>query len=140
MIKDVIVQRRSRRGTPEVHGKADRSKWIICQWNRLVEAVGIELEARLKLRRLLILRFGKVAKNPEFAEARYTPGTQWLRRTRAEFNRLVKANAAARRRVAHQNLAHSSSRSFPEPRLNEAARAADATREALGAVVAFPLR
>ena len=29
---------------------------------------------------------------------------------------------------------------FPEPRLNEAAGAADATREALGAVVACPLR
>jgi len=42
----------------------------------LVEAVGIGLKARLKLRKLLILRTGKMAKTAEIAEATYTPGTR----------------------------------------------------------------
>jgi hypothetical protein len=37
---------------------------------------GIGLKAALRLRKLLILRIGKVAKTPELADARYTPGTR----------------------------------------------------------------
>jgi hypothetical protein len=42
----------------------------------LVGAVGIELKALLRPRKLLILRFGKVGIDPEIAEARYAPGTR----------------------------------------------------------------
>ena len=41
----------------------------------LVGAVGIELKARLKPRKILILRSAKTAQTPGFAKARYTPGT-----------------------------------------------------------------
>jgi hypothetical protein len=43
---------------------------------RLVGAVGIELKATLKTRKLLILLNEKNAKNVIFAQARYTPGTR----------------------------------------------------------------
>jgi hypothetical protein len=42
----------------------------------LVGAVGIELKATLKARKLLILLNEKNAKNTQFAEVRYTPGTR----------------------------------------------------------------
>lgn len=42
----------------------------------MVGAVGIELLATLKARRLLISLNGKNARNSEFAEVRYTPGTR----------------------------------------------------------------
>ena len=44
----------------------------------LVGAVGIELKAMLKARKLLILLNVKNAKNPEFAQVRYTAGTRRL--------------------------------------------------------------
>jgi hypothetical protein len=43
---------------------------------RLVGAVGIELKATLKARKLLILLNAKNAKNIIFAQVRYTPGTR----------------------------------------------------------------
>jgi hypothetical protein len=42
----------------------------------LVGAVGIELKTTLKTRKLLILLNEKNAKNTEFAQVRYTPGTR----------------------------------------------------------------
>jgi hypothetical protein len=42
----------------------------------MVGAVGIELKATLKTRKLLILLNGKNAKNTGFAQLRYTPGTR----------------------------------------------------------------
>jgi len=42
----------------------------------LAAAVGIELKAMLKIRKLLILLNGKNAKNTEFAQVRYTAGTR----------------------------------------------------------------
>jgi len=42
----------------------------------LVGAVGIELKATLKARKLLIPRKGKFEKNSRNAEPRYTPGTR----------------------------------------------------------------
>jgi len=42
----------------------------------MVGAVGIELKATLKARKLLIPLNGKNAKNTRFAEVRYTPGTR----------------------------------------------------------------
>ena len=50
----------------------------------IVGAVGIELKATLKTRKLLILLNEKNAKNTEFAQVRYTPGTRTLRRSRRE--------------------------------------------------------
>jgi len=44
----------------------------------LVGAVGIELKAMLKTRKLLILLNAKSAKNTELAQVRYTPGTRSL--------------------------------------------------------------
>jgi hypothetical protein len=44
----------------------------------LVGAVGIELKAMLKARKLLISLNGKNAKNTGFAQVRYTPGTRRL--------------------------------------------------------------
>lgn len=38
-------------------------------------AVGIELKAALKMRKLLILLSAKTTKNNRFAQPRYTPGT-----------------------------------------------------------------
>jgi len=43
---------------------------------KLVGAVGIELKATLKARKLLILLNAENAKNSEFAQVRYTPGTR----------------------------------------------------------------
>ena len=43
---------------------------------RLVGAVGIGLKATLKARKLLIPLNAKYAKNSEFAQVRYTPGTR----------------------------------------------------------------
>jgi hypothetical protein len=43
---------------------------------RLVGAVGIELKATLKTRKLLILLNVKNAKNSQYAEVRYTAGTR----------------------------------------------------------------
>ena len=42
----------------------------------MVGAVGVELKATLKTRKLLISLKEKNAKNTEFAQVRYTPGTQ----------------------------------------------------------------
>jgi hypothetical protein len=42
----------------------------------MVGAVGIELKATLKTRKLLILLNEKNAKNTRFAQPRYTPGTR----------------------------------------------------------------
>jgi hypothetical protein len=47
----------------------------------LVGAVGIELKATLKTRKLLILLNAEMAKKSEFAHVRYTPGTPVLERT-----------------------------------------------------------
>jgi hypothetical protein len=43
----------------------------------MVGAVGIELKATLKARKLLILLNVKNDKNSEFAQVRYTAGTRW---------------------------------------------------------------
>src|SRR5256885_213947 len=45
---------------------------------RLVGAVGIELRATLRARKLLILINEETVKNCEFAQVRYTPGTRRL--------------------------------------------------------------
>ena len=52
-------------------------KSLSCCWEKgwLVGAVGIELKARLKPRKLLISHNAKTAQTPRFAKARYTPGT-----------------------------------------------------------------
>ncbi len=42
----------------------------------LVGAVGIELKATLKIRKLLIPLNAKNTKNTKFAQLRYTPGTR----------------------------------------------------------------
>ena len=47
----------------------------------LIGAVGIELKAMLKIRKLLIPLNEKNAKNTRFAEVRYTSGTRGLRGT-----------------------------------------------------------
>jgi len=67
-----------RKGTPEVHGKMDLSKHMLFQSVRLVGAVGIELKATLKARKLLIPVNEKNAKNIGFAQVRYTAGTRRL--------------------------------------------------------------
>lgn len=46
------------------------------QGEGLVGAVGIGLKATLKIRKLFIPLDGKNAKNPIFAQPRYTPGTR----------------------------------------------------------------
>ncbi len=45
----------------------------------MVGAVGIELKAALKIRKLLILLNAKNAKNTGFAQVRYTAGTRDIR-------------------------------------------------------------
>jgi len=44
----------------------------------MVGAVGIELKATLKARKLLILLNAENDRNSEFAQLRYTPGTRRL--------------------------------------------------------------
>ena len=46
----------------------------------MVGAVGIELKATLKARKLLILLNEKNDKNTEFTQLRYTPGTRGVGR------------------------------------------------------------
>jgi hypothetical protein len=52
-------------------------KSLSCCWKKgwLVGAVGIELKATLKTRKLLIQINAKNAKNVEFTQVRYTAGT-----------------------------------------------------------------
>ncbi len=57
--------------TPLRHWVKDYDSW-------LAEAVGIELKATLKMRKLLILLNEKNAKNTEFTRVRYTAGTRDL--------------------------------------------------------------
>jgi hypothetical protein len=54
------------------------AKLLSCseQMGWLVGAVGIELKAMLKMRKLLILLNEKNAKNTGFAQVRYTAGTR----------------------------------------------------------------
>src|SRR5260370_19167545 len=56
-------------------------KSLSCCWEKgwLVGAVGIELKATLIARKLLIPLNAKNAKNSEFAQVRYTPGTRELK-------------------------------------------------------------
>ena len=49
---------------------------LFLQSEGLAGAVGIELKARLKPRKLLIPHNAKTAKTPRFAKARYTPRTR----------------------------------------------------------------
>src|SRR5216684_3263163 len=71
----------------------------LAQQNGSCGAVGIELKATLKTRKLLILLNEKNAKNTGFAQVRYTPGT---RRTaeNAEPQRLVTSFDRLRKKQA----------------------------------------
>src|ERR1700730_13729285 len=57
------------------HGPSKSHK-LLSMKEILVGAVGIELKATLKTRKLLILLNGKTAKNTGFAQPRYTAGTR----------------------------------------------------------------
>lgn len=61
-------------GTSLILGTSDVKKPAISKV--FVGAVGIELKATLKIRKLLILLNEKNAKNTEFTQLRYTPGTR----------------------------------------------------------------